>query len=160
MRLFGVVGLKDAGKTGLVERLVTEFTARGLSVATLKHAHDGFEIDRPGTDSARHAAAGARQVLVAGPSHWALMTRAPEPPLSELLTRLDPADLILIEGWKREPHPKIEVHRAATGHKLLAPGDPTIRAVAADHTPEVPCPVLPLDDTVAIAEFILRETGL
>lgn len=159
MTVFGVVGLKNAGKTGLVERLVAEFTARGMRVATLKHAHDGFEVDRPGTDSARHGAAGATQVLVAGPTHWALMTKAPEPPLSDLLTRLDPADLVLIEGWKREGHPKIEVHRAATGHPLLAPTDPTICALAADHAPEVPCPILPLNDTATIADFILREVG-
>ncbi len=163
MRVYGITGWKDSGKTGLVERLVAEITGRGFSVSTLKHAHHATEIDHPGRDSYRHRQAGAREVLVASPIRWALMHElrgAPEPPLVELLKKLGPADLILIEGYKRESHPKIEAHRAATGRALLAGENPTIRAVASDAVPDIDLPLFDLDDTAAIADFILSEVGL
>lgn len=163
MKLFGVAGYKNAGKTGLMERLVAEITGRGLTVSTLKHAHHAFDVDQPGKDSHRHRVAGASQVLLASGRRWALMSElrdAPEPPLEALLARLDPVDLVLIEGWKSATHPKIEAHRQETGHPLMAPEDPTIRAVAADHRPDVPCPIFDLDDTPAIAGFVLSEVGL
>ena len=163
MKVFGVVGYKNAGKTGLMERLVAEFTARGVTVSTLKHAHHAFDIDQPGKDSYRHRAAGARQVLVGSGTRWALMTElrdAPEPTLGDLLLRLDAVDLVLVEGWKGEAHPKIEAHRAETGHPLLAPADPSVKAIAADHPiTDAPCPVLDLDDTAAIADLIWQEVG-
>ncbi len=164
MRIYGVVGYKNAGKTGLVERLVAEIAGRGFSVSTLKHAHHAFDVDQPGTDSHRHRIAGARQVLLASGVRWALMTElrgAAEPPLADLLARLDPVDLVLIEGWKGEGHPKIEARRAAAGNPPLAPGDPGIRAIAADHpVPDAGRPVFELDDTAGIAGFVLSEVGL
>ncbi|RKF14630.1 molybdopterin-guanine dinucleotide biosynthesis protein B [Roseovarius spongiae] len=163
MKLYGVTGWKNAGKTGLVERLVAEFTARGLTVSTVKHAHQSFDVDRPGADSDRHRAAGAHEVLLASSNRVALLTElrgAPEPPLAELLTRLAPADLVLIEGYKRDAHPKIEAHRAAAGNPLIAPDDPTIRAVASDAPLALERPVFDLDDTNAIADFIAAELGL
>lgn len=163
MKLYGVTGWKNAGKTGLMERLVTEISARGFTVSTLKHAHHTFDVDHPGKDSHRHRMAGASQVLLASGTRWALMTElrdAPEPPLSDLLARLDPVDLILVEGYKRDTHPKIEAHRAATGNALIAPGDPTITAVASDTPLDLDRPVFDLDDTTAIADFILAQVGL
>ncbi|QQA43217.1 molybdopterin-guanine dinucleotide biosynthesis protein B [Pelagovum pacificum] len=160
MRLFGIVGYKNSGKTGLVERLVIELTGRGLRVSTLKHAHHAFDVDQPGRDSHRHRDAGARQVLVASDRRWALMSElgdAPEPTLDELLERLDPVDVVLAEGWKTAPIPKIEAWREAAGNPLLAPDDSTVRAVASDVEVTVPCPRFPLDDASAIADFILSE---
>ena len=160
MRVFGVVGWKNSGKTGLMERLVAEYTARGLKVSTVKHAHHSFDIDQAGRDSHRHRVAGAGQVLLASRNRWALMTElrdAPEPPLAELLARLDPCDLVLVEGYKRDSHPKVEAHRAETGQPLIAPGDPTVRAVASDSAPNVDRPLFDLDDTRALADFILQE---
>lgn len=163
MRIFGVTGWKNSGKTGLMERLVAEITGRGLTVSTLKHAHHSFDVDHEGKDSHRHRVAGASQVVLASRSRWALMSElrgAEEPSLDVLLTKLDPVDLVLIEGYKRESHDKIEAHRAATGQPLIAPGDACIVAVASDVTPECDVPVLHLDDTVAIADFILARVGL
>ncbi len=164
MRVYGVTGWKNSGKTHLMERLVTEITGRGFSVSTVKHAHHATEIDHPGRDSFRHREAGAREVMVASPVRWALMHElrgAGEPPLAELLAKLSPVDLVLVEGYKRERHPKVEAHRAATGRPLLAPDNPTVRAVASDSAhPGLALPVLDLDDTAAIADFILGEVGL
>ncbi len=163
MRIYGVTGSKNCGKTGLMERLVAEVCARGLSVSTLKHAHHSTDVDQPGRDSYRHRQAGAHEVLLASPHRWALMHElrdAPEPPLEELLTTLSPVDLVLIEGYKTAPHPKIEAHRAETGKPLLSPANASIRAVAADSAVETALPRFDLDDTAAIADFILREVGL
>lgn len=163
MKLFGVVGYKNAGKTGLMERLVTEIAGRGFSVSTLKHAHHTFDVDQPGKDSYRHRHAGAHQVLLASRTRWALMAElreVAEPSLLELLTRLDPVDLVLVEGYKRDTHPKIEAYRETTGNPLLAPGDPTIRAIASDTAFELDRPVFDLDDTGSIADFVLAEVGL
>ena len=164
MKLYGVTGWKNTGKTGLMARLVREMGRRGLSVSTVKHAHHDTETDLPGTDSYRHRQAGAREVVLSSPRRWALMHElgdAPEPPLSDLLARMSPVDLVLIEGYKTADHPKIEAHRKAPGRDLLARSNPTIRAVASDTQPDaLPCPVLHLDDTHAIADFILRDLGL
>ena len=163
MRIYGVTGSKNCGKTGLMERLVAEVCARGLSVSTLKHAHHSTDVDQPGRDSYRHRQAGAHEVLLASPHRWALMHElrdAPEPPLEALLTKLSPVDLVLIEGYKTAPHPKIEAHRAETGKPLLSPANASIRAVAADSAVETALPRFDLDDTAAIADFILREVGL
>ncbi|MFP7569214.1 molybdopterin-guanine dinucleotide biosynthesis protein B [Marivita sp. S2033] len=163
MRLYGVTGWKNAGKTGLMERLVTEITERGLSVSTIKHAHHSFDVDHPGKDSHRHRIAGATEVLLASRKRFALMHEMrgeDEPSLAELLDRLAPVDLVLVEGYKRDRHPKIEAYRAETGTALIAPGDPTIRAVASDTALDLDRPVFDLDDTAAIAEFILAEVGL
>jgi len=162
MKLYGIAGWKNSGKTGLMERLVAEFTARGLRVSTVKHAHHSFDVDQPDKDSYRHRAAGAAQVMLSSANRWALMTElqgAPEPPLADLLAQLAPVDLVLVEGFKREDHPKIEAHRAATGQGLLAPGDPTIRAIASDSALATDRPVLHLDDTRTIADFIAAELG-
>lgn len=159
MRVVGVIGWKDSGKTGLVERLVAHLSGRGLRVATIKHAHHGAEVDRSGTDSHRHRAAGAAQVILATPARWAMMTElrgAPEPDLPSLLARLDPCDLVLVEGFKRGTHPKIEVHRVATARVPIARDDLSVTAVASDGAPDVPCPVIALDDTAALADLALR----
>lgn len=163
MKAFGIVGYKNSGKTGLVERLVADLTARGFSISTIKHAHHTFDVDQPGKDSHRHRMAGARQTLLASTNRWALMTELrsdEEPSLDSLIARLDPVDLVLIEGYKHESHPKIEAHRAATGQQMIAPDDPTIQAVASDSIQEFDRPVFDLNDTKAIAEFILERTGL
>ncbi|MCE0504468.1 MULTISPECIES: molybdopterin-guanine dinucleotide biosynthesis protein B [unclassified Roseivivax] len=163
MRIYGVTGWKNSGKTGLMERLVSEISARGFSVSTVKHAHHSFDVDQKGRDSHRHREAGAREVLLSSRNRVALMTElrgAEEPTLEALLTRLAPVDLVLIEGYKRDRHPKIEAHRAETGQPLIAPEDPTIRAVASDSAPALDRPVFGLDDTAAIADFILAEVGL
>lgn len=163
MKVYGITGWKNSGKTGLVERLVTEIAARGLSVSTIKHAHHAFDVDQEGTDSWRHRHAGAREVLLASGRRFALMHElrgAPEPALSDLLARLAPVDLVLIEGYKREAHPKIEAHRAETGKALIGRDDATVRAVASDVPLDFDRPVFDLDDTQGIADFILGETGL
>ncbi len=163
MRVYGVVGWKNAGKTGLMERLVTEITGRGFSVSTVKHAHHSFDVDHPGKDSFRHRAAGASQVMLASGNRIALMHElrgAPEPSLGELLSQLAPVDLVLVEGYKRDTHFKVEAHRAVTGNPLISPDDPTIRAVASDTELSSELPVFDLDDTAAIADFILAEVEL
>ena len=163
MRLYGVVGWKNAGKTGLMERLVTEITGRGVRVSTVKHAHHSFDVDHPGKDSFRHRKAGATEVMLASRNRFALMhelRETEEPQLSDLLARLSPVDLVLIEGYKRDQHPKVEAHRAVTGNPLIAPDDPTIRAVASDTPVDLDRPVFDLNDTRAIADFILSEVGL
>ena len=163
MRVYCVTGWKNTGKTTLTERLVAELVGQGLRISTVKHAHHATEIDHPGRDSYRHRAAGAGQVIVASPLRWALMTElrgAPEPPLAELLARFDPCDLILIEGYKSAPHPKIETHRQASGRELLAMSNPTIRAIASDGPLETRLPRFDLDDVTGIAAFIRAEVGL
>jgi molybdopterin-guanine dinucleotide biosynthesis protein MobB len=164
MKVWGVTGWKNSGKTGLMERLVGEFTARGLTVSTVKHAHHGFDVDREGTDSFRHRAGGATEVLLSSRKRWALMHEnrgAAEPELDELLTRLSPVDLVLVEGYKRARHPKVEAHRAETGQPLIGLEDETVRALASDSGAALPGrPTFELDDTRAIAEFIGGELGL
>ena len=132
-------------------------------MSTLKHAHHTFDVDHPGKDSHRHRIAGASQVLLASTERWALMNEhrgAEEPSLTELLAKLDPVDVVLIEGWKRDSHPKVEAWRAETGNPLIAPNDPTILAVASDTALEIDRPVFDLDDTAAVATFILSHLGM
>lgn len=163
MKIYGITGWKNCGKTGLMERLVAEITQRGYSVSTIKHAHHGVDVDQKGTDSYRHRTAGAQEVLLASGNRWALMhelREEPEPPLSVLLSKLSPVDLVLIEGYKRENHPKIEAHRTAAGTPLIAPEDDRIHAVASDISVDIDRPVFDLDDTKRIAGFILKEVGL
>jgi molybdopterin-guanine dinucleotide biosynthesis protein MobB len=164
VRVYGVTGWKNSGKTTLVERLVGEITGRGLTVSTIKHAHHGFDADHPGKDSYRHREAGAAQVLVASRHRWALMSElrgAEAPSLAGLLARLDPVDLVLVEGYKRDRHPKIEVFRTGTGQDLLAGADESIEAVETDAPLDgMPVPVFALDDIRAIADFILGRVGL
>ncbi|MEY8835429.1 molybdopterin-guanine dinucleotide biosynthesis protein B [Phaeobacter italicus] len=163
MKIYGVTGWKNCGKTGLMERLVAEFCKRGLSVSTLKHAHHSTDVDHPGTDSFRHRTAGASEVILASPNRVAIMQElrgAPEPSFEALLARLRPVDLVLVEGFKREAHPKIEAHRQEAGQPLIAPKDTSIRAVASDSPLELDRPVFDLDDTAAIADFIAQELEL
>jgi molybdopterin-guanine dinucleotide biosynthesis protein MobB len=164
MRVFGVTGWKNTGKTGLMERLVADITARGLTVSTIKHAHHAVDLDQPGRDSYRHREAGARQVILASANRWALMHELrgePEPPVEVLLAKLTPVDLVLIEGYKKAAHPKVETHRAEAGRPLMAREDATIRAVASDVALSgLSVPLFDLDDTRAIADFVLREVGL
>lgn len=162
MKIYGVTGWKNSGKTSLMERLVTEFVTRGLRVSTIKHAHHSTDIDSPGRDSYRHREAGAAQTILSTPQRWALMTElrdAPEPDFDTLIAALSPCDLVLIEGYKRAPHPKIECHRAETGRDLLAYDAPGIRAVASDtlRGEVANRPVFDLNDTRAIADFIWKD---
>jgi molybdopterin-guanine dinucleotide biosynthesis protein B len=165
VRIFGIAGFKNSGKTTLVERLVAEFVRRGLRIATVKHAHHLFDIDRDGTDSFRHRAAGAREVAIVSGRRWALMhelgEQEEEPPLEEILARLSPCDLVLVEGYKHGRHPKIETRRiAAASRTPLSATDDTIAAIAADHPIEGErVPVFDLDHVSPIADFILRQIG-
>ncbi|MBT8154897.1 molybdopterin-guanine dinucleotide biosynthesis protein B [Epibacterium ulvae] len=163
MKIYGVTGWKNNGKTGLMERLVAEFCARGLTVSTLKHAHHSTDVDQPGTDSHRHRVAGAQEVVLASPNRVAIMQElrgAAEPSLTDLLARMRPVDLILVEGYKSEAHPKVEAYRSAAGQPLLAPQDPLVRAVATDTLLELDRPQFDLDDTGAIADFIAHDLNL
>lgn len=164
MRIYGIVGWKNSGKTTLVERLVIEITGRGFSVSTVKHAHHTFDVDHEGKDSFRHRSAGAKEVLLASRNRWALMHEIrndAEPPLSEFLEKLAPVDLVLIEGYKRDDHAKVEAHRAETKQGLLSVEDPTITAVASNYEVEgLSVPQFDLDDVSGIASYILKEVGL
>jgi molybdopterin-guanine dinucleotide biosynthesis protein B len=159
MRVIGLAGWSGAGKTTLLARLIPELGRRGISVSTLKHAHHGFDVDTPGKDSYEHRLAGAREVLVSSGLRWALMHELrgePEAGLAELLARLSPVDLVIIEGFKRDPHAKIEIYRTANSKPPLHPEDATIVAVASDVAfPEAGRPVVPLDDIPAIAEIVI-----
>ncbi len=157
--VFGVTGWKNSGKTTLVTRLVAEFTRRGLKVSTVKHAHHAFDIDKPDTDSFKHRQAGASEVLIVSGHRWALMHELrdeDEPPLEAALARISPCDLIVVEGYKREGHPKLEARRAASLKSVpLAPDDPSIVAIASDHEIDGGAlPVFHLDDVPAICDFI------
>lgn len=164
-RVFGLAGWKNSGKTTMTERLVAELTRRGWTIATVKHAHHDADIDHEGTDSFRHRRAGAREVALVTGRRWALMHELgdePEPSLTEILARLSPCDLVLVEGYKREAHAKLELRRKGTKEEApLAPGDSSIVAIAADvPVLEAGIPVFHLDDIGAIADFIERATGL
>ena len=163
MRVFGVVGWKNSGKTGLMERLVAEYTARGLKVSTVKHAHHSVELDSEGKDTWRHRKAGAGEVLLATSKRWVLMHEIgesdEEPPLDRLLEHMTPCDIVVVEGFKRFPHPKIEVHLQQRGQPLLARDDPTIVAVASDHPVSIDIPVFDIDDVAAIAGIALERAA-
>ncbi len=160
MRLIGLAGWSGAGKTTLLAKLIPILTAKGLRVSTIKHAHQGFDIDQPGKDSFQHRQAGATEVLIASANRWALIHELrgdPEPCLADLLAHLSPTDLVLVEGFKSGPHPKIEIHRAANAKPYLHPTDPTIAAIATDAPESFPLPTVPLDDPQAVAAQILTH---
>jgi molybdopterin-guanine dinucleotide biosynthesis protein B len=161
MRIIGITGWSGSGKTRLLAQLLPRLIGRGLRVSTVKHAHHSFDIDVPGKDSHTHRLAGATEVLVSSASRWALMHElrgTPEPVLTELLRKLSPVDLVLVEGFKRENHPKLEVYRTANGTPLLALEDPLVVAIASDAAlPHVRMPVLPLDDHEAIADMLVAK---
>jgi molybdopterin-guanine dinucleotide biosynthesis protein B len=161
MRLIGLAGWSGAGKTTLLARLIPELIGRGLTVSTLKHAHHAFDIDTPGKDSWVHREAGATEVLISSGRRFALMHElrgAPEPTLPELLARLSPVDLVLVEGFKRGTHPKLEIFRAENGKPPIHPDDPAVVAVASDvPLPAAGVPVVDLDDIAAIADIVVRE---
>lgn len=163
MKVLGLVGWSGAGKTTLLECMLPLLRDAGLGVSTVKHAHHGFDLDRPGKDSWRHRQAGAREVLVAGGSRWALMheVQGAEPSLPELLARLEPVDLVLVEGFKAHPHVKLEVHRPALGKPPIWPQQADIVAVASDaNPPECDRPLLPLNDPAAIVAWVLHFLGI
>ena len=163
--IIGIAGWKKSGKTTLTVRLVEEFTRRGLRVATVKHAHHDFQIDDAETDSARHRRAGASQVAVVSRDRWAIVTElagAPEPDFAEVIVLLAPADLIIVEGYKSQPIPKIEARRTASFTRTpMAPADPNVIAIAADHpTESAGLPLFTLDDITGIADLIAATLGL
>ena len=164
MRIFGLAGWSGSGKTTLMSKLLPELIQAGLRVSTLKHAHHAFDIDRPGKDSWQHRMAGATEVMVSSANRWALMHEhrgAAEPTAAELMRQMTPVDLLVIEGFKREPHDKLEVYRAANGKPLLHPEDARIVAVASDVAlPEVRLPVIDLGDIGVIADFVVAHCGL
>jgi molybdopterin-guanine dinucleotide biosynthesis protein B len=163
MKVFGFAGWSGSGKTTLIERLIPRFVKRGLGVSLIKHAHHTFDVDQPGKDSYRHRHAGASEILVTSSRRWVLMHElrgAHEPPFEEQLKRMSPCDLLLVEGFKFAPIPKLEVWRAETGEPLLHPNDPHIVAVASDAKVETKLPLLDLNDVDGIASFILRKLEL
>lgn len=164
MKILGLAGWSGSGKTTLIRRLIPTLVARGLRVSTLKHAHHAFDIDTPGKDSYEHRQAGATEVLVSSVNRFALMHElrgAPEPSVEDLVLRMAPVDLLIIEGFKRHAHDKLEIHRPALGKTLLALDDPRVVAVASDaFISGLRVPVLSLDDTDAIAEFVIAHCQL
>ena len=179
MKVFGLAGWSGSGKTTLMVKLIPALVTRGLTVSTVKHAHHGFDLDRPGKDSHRHRQAGASEVMVGSARRWALMHELrdeAEPTAADLIAAMTPVDLVLIEGFKRERHEKLEVHRPAVGKPLLCRDDPRIVAVASDEDlpdrtlpcsdlprldlPRLDLPRLDLNDARAIADFIVERVGL
>lgn len=160
MRMIGIAGWSGAGKTTLLAKVIPVLVGRGLTVSTIKHAHHGFDVDQPGKDSHTHRLAGAAEVLVSSARRYALVHElrgGPEPTLVDLLQKLSPVELVVVEGYKRERHPKLEVHRAAVGKPFLYPDDPAIVAVACDVALQARLPVVALDDIAAIADILLAH---
>ncbi len=163
MKVFGFAGYSGSGKTTLIENLIPRFVMEGLGVSLIKHAHHGFDIDRPGKDSYRHREAGCTEVLLTSDRRWVLMHElrgAPEPDLQQQLRVLSPCELVLVEGYKAAPIPKLEVHRPAHGRPLMYPDNPNIVAVASDAPLDTPLPLLDLNDYDEIVAFILRHLDL
>ena len=163
MKIFGFAGYSGSGKTTLIERLIPIFTARDITVSLIKHAHHTFEVDQPGKDSYRHRKAGCGEVLVTSSRRWALVHElrgAPEPTLAEQVKRMSPCDLLLVEGYKREPIPKLEVYRAEVGEPLIHPHDENVVAIASDTRLNTALPQLDLNAPESIAEFVLQHVGL
>ena len=163
MKMFGIAGWSGSGKTTLVEKLIPLFVAHGLKVSLIKHAHHSFDVDQAGKDSYRHRHAGCSEVLVTSSKRWALMHElrgAPEPEFAQLIERVSPCDLLLVEGFKREKLPKLEVYRASVGESLLHPQDPDIVAVASDQRVDTRLPQFDLNDAPGIAGFILKHSGI
>jgi molybdopterin-guanine dinucleotide biosynthesis protein B len=163
MRIIGLAGWSGSGKTTLLRRVIPLLTGRGLRVSTLKHAHHSFDLDQPGKDSHAHRMAGATEVLVGSANRWALvheLRSEPEPRLADLLRKLALVDLVIVEGYKREPHPKLEVYRAVLGKPLLQPEDRAIVAIATEQPlPSAPVPVMALDDLQAIVDVLLTHAA-
>ena len=159
MKVIGLAGWSGAGKTTLLTRVIPHLLSQGLGVSVIKHAHHSFDVDVPGKDSWVHRQSGAAEVLVSSGRRWALMHElrgAPEPRLPELLKRMSPVDLVIVEGFKSEPHRKIEVHRAANGKPMLFPDDPGIVGIATDAELKTTLPVAHLDDIPAIAAMMQK----
>ncbi|MBX3522634.1 MAG: molybdopterin-guanine dinucleotide biosynthesis protein B [Xanthobacteraceae bacterium] len=161
MRIIGLAGWSGAGKTTLVTQLIPVFRARGLKVSTVKHAHKGFDIDLPGKDSHRHREAGATEVFVASGVRWALVHELrdePEPDLADIIPMLAPVDLLIVEGFKRHRHPKLEIYRPEVGKPLLHPDDDYIVAITSNaEVPEAKVPVIPIGDIEKIADVMTVE---
>ena len=165
MKIFGLTGWSGSGKTTLVRHLVPALIGRGLTVSTMKHAHHGFDMDKPGKDSYVHREAGALEVMISSQNRWVLQHEnrgSPELSMEELLQYMTPVDLVLVEGYKTYPHDKLEVYRAATGKPLMAPENASIVAVATDAPDDLrlDVPVLDLNDEEAIADFVIGRCGL
>jgi len=162
MKVIGIAGWSGAGKTTLLTRVIPCLIARGLRVSTIKHAHHAFDVDQPGRDSHTHRAAGATEVLVSSANRWALMHELRgqgEMPLDALLAKLSEVDLVLVEGFKTQAHPKLEVYRAVVGKGLLHPKDANIVAIASDKPVEASVPVVALDDTEAVADILAEKAA-
>ncbi|MGZ3293784.1 MAG: molybdopterin-guanine dinucleotide biosynthesis protein B [Xanthobacteraceae bacterium] len=163
MRIIGLAGWSGSGKTTLLAHVIPRLVARGLKVSTLKHAHHAFDVDQPGKDSHTHRMAGATEVLVGSVTRWALVHELrgdAEPPLAVLLEKLSPVDLVLVEGYKRASHPKLEVYRACVGKPLLQRDDAAIVAIASDEPlPAARVPVVDLDDIEAIADILIQHAA-
>ena len=161
MQIFGLAGWSGSGKTTLIVKLIPELVGRGLSVSTMKHAHHEFDIDQPGKDSYEHRHAGASEVIISASRRWALMHEVrneKEPSVDELISRMTPVDLLLVEGFKWHAHPKMEIHRPAIGKPLLQNNDPEIIAVASDEKlTNLSVPVFDLNDIMGIADFIIKK---
>lgn len=161
MRIIGLAGWSGSGKTTLVTKLIPAFKARSLRVSTLKHAHHGFDLDTPGKDSFMHREAGATEVIISSSRRWAILHELREEEewdLPDLAAKMSPVDLVLVEGFKRDPFPKLEVHRVANGKPLIQPEDPYVVAVAADTPlPEAKVPVVDLNDVEAVADLLLKH---
>ena len=163
MKIFGFAGWSGSGKTTLIEKLIPRFVKLGLRVSLIKHAHHTFDVDQPGKDSYRHRQAGASEIMVTSSRRWVMMHElrgAAEPTFEEQIRHFSPCDLLLVEGFKHAPIPKLEVWRAETGEPLLHPNDPHIVAVASDVRVDTPLPVLPLDDDRQVSQFILAHLKL
>jgi len=163
VKVFGFAGFSGSGKTTLIEKLIPRLVKRGIAVSLIKHAHHTFDVDQPGKDSYRHRHAGATEVLVTSSRRWALMHELrgeAEPSFDEQVRHLSPCDLLLVEGFKYAPIPKLEIWRAVTGEALLHPNDPHIVAVASDEKVETKLPLLDLNDIDGIAAFMLSHLGL
>ncbi|WP_374339989.1 molybdopterin-guanine dinucleotide biosynthesis protein B [Methyloversatilis sp.] len=162
MKVFGFAGYSGSGKTTLIEQLIPHFVMEGLTVSLVKHAHAGFDIDRPGKDSHRLREAGCTEVMLVSNNRWVLMHELrgrPEPTLDEQITAMGDCDLLLVEGYKASPIPKLEIHRPSYGRPLMYPDNPHVVAVATDEPMELPLPRLDLNDVESIAGFILRHQG-
>ena len=161
MRIIGLAGWSGSGKTTLITKLIPRLTARGISVSTLKHAHHGFDLDQPGKDSFFHRAAGASEVIISSANRWAILHELrgqPEWDLAALMGKMSPVDLVLVEGFKRDVFPKLEIHRIANGKPLIHPEDPHIVAVASDSAVSAALvPVIDLNDIEAIADLLLKH---
>lgn len=164
MRILGIAGWSGAGKTTLLAKLIPELTRRGIRVSTMKHAHHAFDVDTPGKDSYVHREAGATEVMVSSGKRWALMHELrgdAQPDAGALIKHMTPVDLLLIEGFKNEPHDKLEIHRAENGKPLLSTDDPTYVAILSDGPVSgAKMPVIDLNDIPAIADFVLRHCRL